>query len=442
MQEDLRMFLDRLERADLLQRVTKEVDPRFELSAVAKKVERLGKAMIFEKVKGYDLSVATNVFGSRAMLAMIFDTEPENAVREFMRRSEQRVEPVRVADAPCKEVVKLGDDANLDELPLVTHCEKDAAPYVTAGIIVTKDPETGRRNVSINRMMYKNAHTLACRMMPPQHLGLIQAKAEANGQPLEIAVAIGNHPMENLVASTTLAFGDDEFALAGALRQHPLEVVRCETVDLEVPATSEIVIEGDIVPNLREAEGPFGDLWQFYVPVMDNHVFRVRAITHRKNPVWQTIQASSLEDVHLLALSREAKVMRAVEATGARIRAVSLVPVISSVAISIEKQFEGEPKNVAAAAFGAYSWLKYAVVVDHDVDVFDISDVWWAMATRSNVETGLLQMNNALGFPRDPFGIHRGKLGIDATAPLNEWQEFERKRVPGVDTLSLQDYLA
>jgi 2,5-furandicarboxylate decarboxylase 1 len=442
MQEDLRMFLDKLERADLLQRVTKEVDPRFELSAVAKKVERLGKAMLFETVKGHDLPVATNVFGSRAMLAMIFGTEPENVVREFMRRSEQRLEPVRVADAPCKEVVKLGDDANIDDLPLVTHCEKDAAPYVTAGIIVTKDPETGRRNVSINRMMYKNAHTLACRMMPPQHLGLIQAKAEAKGQPLEIAVVIGNHPIENLVASTTLAFGDDEFELAGALRQHPLEVVRCETVDLEVPATSEIVIEGDIVPNLREPEGPFGDLWQFYVPLMDNHVFRVRAITHRNNPIWQTIQASSLEDVHLLALSREAKVMRAVEATGARIRAVSLVPVISSVVISIEKQFEGEPKNVAAAAFGAYSWLKYAVVVDHDVDVFDINDVWWAMATRSNVQTGLLQMNHALGFPRDPYGIHHGKLGIDATAPLNEWHEFERKRVPGADTLSLQDYLA
>ena len=118
--------------------------------------------------------------------------------------------------------------------------------------------------------------------------------------------------------------------------------------------------------------------------------------------MWQTIQASSLEDVHLLALSREAKVMRAVEATGAKIKAVSLVPVISSVVISIEKQYDGEPKNVVAAAFGAYSWLKYGVVVDHDVDVFDINDVWWAMATRSNVQTGLLQMNERPGLPARP----------------------------------------
>jgi 2,5-furandicarboxylate decarboxylase 1 len=143
----------------------------------------------------------------------------------------------------------------------------------------------------------------------------------------------------------------------------------------------------------------------------------------------------------LLALSREAKVMRAVEQSGAKIKAVSLVPTIMSAVVSIEKQFEGEPKNVAAAAFGAYSWLKYCVVVDHDVDVFDINDVWWAMATRSDVGKGLLQMQGALGFPRDLFQIHQSKLGIDATAPLDQWQEFERKRIPGFETMNLQDYL-
>ena len=441
MQEDLRGFIEKLEKADLLQRIPREVDPRFELPAVAKKVERLGKALVFEKVKGSDLPVVTNVFGSRTMLAMIFDTTPEDVVREFMKRSEARIAPVIVGEGPCKEVIKLGDEANIDELPLVTHCEKDAGPYVTAGIIVAKDPETGRRNVSTNRMMYKGPHTLACRMMPPQHLGIIQGKAEAKGMPLEIAVCVGNHPLENLVAATTLAYGDDEFALAGALRRHPLELVKCETVDLEVPATSEVVLEGEILANVREPEGPFGDLMQYYVPIMDNHVFRLKAITHRKDPWWQTIQASSLEDVHLLALSREAKLMRAVEQSGAKVKAVSLVPTIMSAAISIEKQFEGEPKNVAAAAFGAYSWLKYCVVVDHDVDVFDINDVWWAMATRSDVGKGLLQIEGALGFPRDLFQIHQSKLGIDATAPLNQWQEFERKRVPGTDTLNLQDYL-
>lgn len=179
---------------------------------------------------------------------------------------------------------------------------------------------------------------------------------------------------------------------------------------------------------------------QYYTPVMANHVFEVKAITHRKDAIYQTIQASSLEDVHLLALSREAKVYEAVSRV-ADIRAVCLVPTILSCMISIKKRFEGEPKNVAAAAFGAYSWLKYCVVVDQDVDVFDVNDVWWAMATRSRPETGLLLMEKALGFPRDPLNIHQSKLGIDATAPLNHWEEFERKVTPGTESIRLEDYL-
>jgi len=131
----------------------------------------------------------------------------------------------------------------------------------------------------------------------------------------------------------------------------------------------------------------------------------------------------TLTDTHLLALSREAKVYEAVSRV-AEVQAVCLVPTILNCMISIKKRFEGEPKNVAAAAFGAYSWLKYCVVVDHDVNVFDVNDVWWAMATRSRPDTGLFLMEEALGFPRDPFHIHQSKLGIDATAPIDKWEEF------------------
>jgi 2,5-furandicarboxylate decarboxylase 1 len=209
---------------------------------------------------------------------------------------------------------------------------------------------------------------------------------------------------------------------------------------LEVPAFSEIVLEGEVAAGVREEEGPFGDFMQYYVPVMQNHVFTVTAITHRSNPIYQTIQAGSLEDTHILALSRESEIYEAVS-KAADVQAVCLAPTILSCMISIHKHFEGEPKNVAAAAFGAYKWLKYCVVVDHDVDVFDVNDVWWAMATRSRPGTGLFIMDNALGFPRDPFHIHQSKLGIDATAPLDQWQEFQRKTVPGNGAIRLEDYL-
>jgi UbiD family decarboxylase len=439
MQRDMRFCLELFKSNDRLLTVKREVDPRFELPGVMKAAEKLGKAILFEKVKRSTFRVINNVFGSREMLALLFETKPERVVNEWIDRLRTNVEPKMVSSGPVKEVIKKGSDVNLDEFPIVTHCGKDAGPFITAGIVVAKDPETGQRNVSINRMQYKGRTKLGIRMMPPQHLGVIQEKAEKKGKDLEIAVAIGNHPFETLVAATTVTYGTDEFSLSSALRKEPLELVKCETVDLEVPASAEIVLEGIVKAGVREEEGPFGDFMQYYVPVMKNHVFEVKAITHRKDAIYQTIQASSLEDVHLLALSREAKVYETVSKV-ADVQAVCLVPTIMSCMISIKKRFEGEPKNVAAAAFGVYSWLKYCVVVDHDVNVFDVNDVWWAMATRSRPETGLLLIERALGFPRDPFNIHQSKLGIDATAPLNQWEEFERKAVPGADTLRIEDY--
>jgi UbiD family decarboxylase len=440
MQKDMRFCLELFKSADRLLTVKREVNPKFELPAVMKAAEKLGKAILFEKAKGSRYRVINNLFGSREMLALLFETKPERVINVWIDRVRHPIEPTVISTGPVKAVIKKGSDVDLTELPIVTHCSKDVGPYITAGIVVGKDPETGKRNVSVNRMQYKGKAKLGIRMMPPQHLGLIHEKSEKKGKDLEIAVAIGNHPFETLVAATSVAYSIDEFSLSSALRQEPLKLVRCETVDLEVPATAEIVLEGVVRAGIREDEGPYGDFMQYYIPVMKNHVFEVKALTHRKDAIYQTIQASSLEDTHLLALSREANVYEAVSKV-ADVQAVCLVPTILSCMISIKKRFEGEPKNVAAAAFGIYSWLKYCVVVDHDVNVFDVNDIWWALATRSRPETGLLLMENALGFPRDPFNIHQSKLGIDATAPLNKWEEFERKVVPGAGTVRIEEYL-
>jgi 2,5-furandicarboxylate decarboxylase 1 len=439
MQKDLRSYLEILKSADLLLTIKREADPRFEVAALMKEAEKAGRAALFENVKP-GLPLVNNLLGSRGMLALLFGTTPERVVPEWIRRVKTPLAPSLVSSGPVKEVIKKGSEVNLEEIPIVIHSGKDAGPFITAGIVVAKDPNTGLRNVSINRMQYKGKNKLGIRMMPPQHLGLIHQECEKNGKPLEIAAAIGNHPFEMLAAATTLEYGLDEFSIAGALRTEPLQLVKCETVDLEVPASAEIILEGEVLVGVREEEGPFGDFMQYYVPVMENHVFQVKAVTHRRKPIYQTIQAGSLEDIHLLALSREAKVYEAV-CKVADVQAVCLVPTILGCTISIKKRFEGEPKNVAAAAFGAYSWLKYCVVVDHDVNVFDMNDVWWAMATRSRPDQGLLLIHHALGFPRDPFKIHQSKLGIDATAPLNQWQEFERKVVPGSAPIRLEDYL-
>ena len=440
MQKDIRFCLEVLRSNNRLVTIKKAVDPEFEVPAVMQAAEREKKAVLFEDVKRPGFKLTNNLFGSREALALFFETKPDLVVNEWIERLKHTIEPEVIPSGPVKEVIKKRPDVRLDSLPIVTHCGKDAGPFITAGIIVARDPDTGIRNVSINRMQYKGKDKLGIRMMSPQHLGLIHEKYEKRGKPTEIAVAIGNHPFDILAAATSLDYGVDEFSIASSLRMEPLKLVKCETVDLEVPATAEVVLEGEVLCGVREPEGPFGDFMQNYVPRSENHVCMVKAITCRKDPIYQTIQASSLEDTHILAISREAKVYEAVSKV-ADIRAVSLVPSILGGVIAIKKRFEGEPKIVASAAFGSYPWLKYCVVVDHDVNVFDMNDVWWAMATRSRPDTGILAIQNVLGFPRDPFRIHQSKLGIDATAPLNQWEEFERKSVPWPQPVRLEDYL-
>lgn len=330
---------------------------------------------------------------------------------------------------------------DIRQLPLVVHSEKDAGPYITAGLVTARDPHTGDRNVSFNRMMLRAPNELGVRMMPPQHLGQIYERMAAREEPLEVAVVLGNHPLELIAGATSIPYGEDEFALAGALRGEPLELVKCRTVDLEVPAHAEIIIEGKVLPNVAEPEGPFGDFMQFYVPVMENRVMQVTAITHRHDAIYQTMHAGVAEDTTLLAISREADLYEAVTATGADVREVSLLPTILAGAISIRKRFEGEPKLVLSAAFGRYRWLKFCVVVDEDVDVLDVDDVWWAIATRSRLGQGVLHIQDTAGFPRDPYGLHTAKLGIDATIPLDTWKEHERKQPPGHGDVSLDDFI-
>ncbi len=440
MQQDLRSCLESFQRGGCLLTVDREVDPRFELPGVMRAAERSGRAILFNNVKGSKLRVVNNVAGSRDMLALLFETTSDNLPRAWIERVRTPTNPDLIPWGPVKEVVRTGSEVNLSELPIVTHSGKDAGPYITAGIVVAKDPDTGGRNVSVNRIQYRGNSRLGIGLMAPQHLGIIYDKCEKRGSPLEIAVAIGNHPFEILAAATSVDYGIDEFTLSSALRREPLQLVKCETVDLEVPATAEIVLEGEVLPVTREPEGPFGDFLEHYIPAGDRHVFHVRALTRREDAIYQTIQAGSPEDVLILALSREAQVCDAVSKI-ADVQSVCLTPTILSCMISIRKRFEGEAKNVIAAAFGAYSWLKYCVVVDHDVDVFDTDDIWWAMATRCCPATGLLRIDNALGFPGDPFSLHQSKLGIDATSPLNRWDEFERKIVPGSERIRLEDYL-
>jgi len=439
---DLRSYLDTLDSADLLLHVEKEVDPKFELSAVVKAAEKQDKAIIFHKVKGSKFEVVANVVVSRKMFSLLLNTSEADTVPEYIKRAENPIKPKIVSTGPVKDHILTGAKADASILPIVTHAIGDIAPFITAGMAIAKDPETGYTNMSFNRMQYKEHDKFGIRMMAPQHRGVIHGKAEKMGKNLEVAIAIGAHPFEMIAASSTLPFGVDHFELAGALAGSPVELVKCETIDVNVPANAEIILEGEVLANVREEEGPYGDVFQFYIPQSKNHVFRLKAITHRSGALYHTIQAGTKEDIHLLALSREAHIYRALNYAGYQVKTVSNAPSLLGCVVSIKKRFEGEPKNAAMCALGAHSWLKYCVVVDEDVNPFDMNDIWWAMVTRGRPDKGIFIVPEARGFPRDLHHIHQSKIGIDATAPLEATEEKTRKYIPEEENVELSKYVS
>jgi 2,5-furandicarboxylate decarboxylase 1 len=433
--------MKQLESQGLLLHVDREVDPKFELSAVVRAAEKEDKAIQFHKVRGSSFPVVANLTVSRKMLALALETSESKTVEEYVTRADHPIKSKLVSTGRCKENILLGEEAHSEILPIVTHAEGDVAPFITAGMVTARDPETGYSNISFNRMQLKGSQKFGVRMMAPQHLGIIHGKAEKMGRNLEVAVVIGAHPLVMIAASTTLPFGVDHYDLAGALSGEPVELVKCETVDVSVPASAEIVLEGEVLANVREEEGPYGDVFQLYIPEMKNHVFHLKAITHRNNAIYHTIQAGTKEDIHLLALSREAKLYRALTSAGYVVTGISVTPSLLSGVIAIKKRSEGEAKNAAMCAFGAYSWLKYCIVVDEDVDVYDLNDVWWAMVTRSRPDRGVFIVPEAQGFPRDLHHLHQSKIGIDATTPLEANEEKLRKYIPGQEKIQLDDYV-
>jgi 2,5-furandicarboxylate decarboxylase 1 len=435
---DLRAFLTELETHGLLLTLEKPVDPVTEVSSLMEELDHRAVAGLFTHVLPEGARVVYNTLGSRLALALALGCSPAQTTRVVRDRSQRRLSPKVVTDPPSQTHVYT-DDADLRRLPLIVHSERDAGPYITAGMVITADPDTGRRNVSFNRMMLAGPREAGIRMMAPQQLGQIHAKAESMGQDLPVAIAVGMHPLDHLAGATSIPMGDDELELAGALREEPLKVTEAVSVPLQVPARAEYILEGYVRSGVREPEGPFGDFLDFYIPVMDNHRFVLTAITHRPEPIWQTMYAGSPEDVLLLGVSREAEILDAVEALGTRVHSVGVGPTIFTATIAISPRYEGEARAVGLAALARYRWLKYCIVTNDDVDTHDFSDVWWAVSMRGSPDK-VSVIPDSGGFPRDPHRLHRSKMIIDATVESVEHPEFERRRRPG-GPLNLDDYL-
>lgn len=432
-----------LERKGELATVSREVDPRYELTAVMRRMQATqNRALRFDRVKGTDMPVATNLFGFRRAIAASLGLDEGELLKRLVALEGQKVPTERVTDAPVQEEVHIGDIDVARDLPQIVYAEHDGGAYITAGVLIAPHPVTGVYNASWNRCQLAGEEKLRVRMMPPQHLGRYHAEAEALGRGLPCAIVIGAPPGLMMSAASKVPYEVDELEVAGAWQQSPLRVVRCKTIPVDVPADAEIVIEGEVLAGVREEEGPFGEFTDAYVPVMRNHVFRVKAITRRRDAIYHAILAGGTEDLNLVGVPIQTEIYKKVSTFVPRIKDIGTPGYVFGCVIAIEKDNEDQPKNALLAAMAAYSWSKVVVVVDADVNPFDAADVLWAIQTRATPETGIYNIPRIPSYTReDVRDIHRGKVGIDATVPMDKRDLFARRRFPGEEGLRLEDYL-
>lgn len=433
---DLRTYLEKLKARGLVATISKEVDRHHEIGSVLATLEAEGKVGLFTNVKDSVFPLVGNTISSMDSVAVALGCEKEEITDFLGAALERPVKPVVVTKAPCQENVITGDDIDLYKIPIPVHAPMDGGPFITGGVTVSKALGGTRQNLSFQRLHIKSKDTSGISINEWRHLKQFYTAAEAEDKPLPIAVVCGADPVIYIGAG--LRYDGDEMDIAGAIRNKPIEVVRCVTSDILVPATAEFVIEGVVLPHVREPEGPLGEFTGHYSEPWDSPVFKVTAITHRNNPIYQTINGASFEHVNLgNVLPREPLLKKFTKYVSSGVIDVHIPPYGCGflAVIRLKKVNPGEPKNVALAAMMTYVNIKNVIVVDEDVDIYNPADVMWAVSNRVIPEKDIFYVPNAQGHEFDPGSDKRGvqtKMGIDATLD-RENRFLERVRYPKVD---------
>jgi 2,5-furandicarboxylate decarboxylase 1 len=443
-------------------RIDKPVDPAaFEVTAILQQLEDAGRfpMAIFEQPRNLlgevsKFPMVTNVFANRERCALALGMGAADAKfplsLEYGRRQQERIAPTVIArgDAPVKEVIKLGSDADLRQFPIVRHHHMDPAPYLDMTPIM-KDPDSGAYNAAYLRMMYKGPTKLGLHMSP-RHNWQITRKHEERGLPTPVVIVVGAHPAFYLGTLNVAPFGDDDYEVIGAVAGESLRLVESETWgdQMMVPADAEIIIEGEIPPNVREVEGPFGEFPGTYGPQRLRWVIDVKAITHRSDAIYQDVFVGHPDDWIQGGLPKEARIYHRIKGVVPSVKAVHL-PVSGvcrlHVNIAIDKKVDGESKQAAFIALGEVDMIKHVFVVDADVDPFDDRQVLWAIATRVQADQDVDWIKNVKGNTLDPSQtdpIMTTKMIIDATKPVQR-PFADRICVPqeAIDRVPMADYV-
>ena len=446
--KSFRDFLADLDGAGELLHLGKPADPRAFSSLIAQSQQ----AVMFDAVKGYpEWRVAGGLVSTRKRLAIAMGSTENEVAMRFEQGLRQPVEAIMVNDAPCQEMVLEGDAVDLTEIPYPLMHRLDGGPYISATCVVSRDPEFGR-NVGSYRLMYRTPTETGIDLVSPSDMRFYYQRQIDRGKPLEIAVAVGVHPYEMLAASYKAPINMDEFAIAGGLHGAPVELVKCRTVDLEVPADAEFVLEGELLPIGWSAdEGPFGEFSQISGDVKWNPIFRVKCITRRRDPIFYLLQMP-WENDWLCAPVVEAAGLQALR--NASVQPVAIRAPVGSCGywtlIASIKKRPGEGKN-ALLALLSVAEVKLAIVTDEDINIHDPDQLDWAMTFRVQADNDVIIVSGARGKHVDPsiraWEMGKGglpttaKLGIDATIPEGIPRKFyKRLEYYRFDGMKLEDY--
>ncbi|MGG1599730.1 UbiD family decarboxylase [Paenibacillus naphthalenovorans] len=419
-EQDMRSALRKLEKSGRLTTVQGAVHPKFELAAVL--AQSPGRnAVMFNRVEGYETRVVGNLV-DRTNFSVSCGIEPtlEASLQHISRGIEHPVPAALIHDAPCREVVITDKIDIMSIMPVATFFEREAGPYITASVIAAKDPETGKRNVSMNRLLVLGPDKLMIGMSPSHHLYQLMIKAEKLGKPLEISAAIGNHPAVLVAANAYVDLGFDEFEIAGGMFGEPFELSPGVTVNVEAPAGAEFVIEAEFVPGEQYEEGPVSEFHGMYVDYGKSPVLRVKAVTHRKDAIYQTILPGKYHEHFLIgAMAIETTVLHHVRRAVPRAKAAYITEGGMGrchAVISIAEPRPGEGQKAMFAAFAHCNLVKQVIVVDDDIPIDDPIAVEWAIAARMRAERDMIVIPG-VRTDRAEALVHHGtvaKVGIFA----------------------------
>jgi len=441
-----REVLERLDREGALRRLSKEIDARH-LSALVVQADR---PVLFERVRGFDMRVAGGLFWNRKRFATALGWPESELGTRFAAGARAMIEPQIVQNAAAQEIVRRGRDVDLTELPIPLLAEKDGGPYISAGVVIAR----GDRglNAGCYRLMYRSRDETGIDLVTVSDLRRLYESRLARNEALPISVSVGVHPIEILSAAYKAPPGVSEMAIAGGLHGAPVPLVRGQTVDVPAIADAEIVLEGELLPiGWTEDEGPFGEFAGMYGDLKSNPVFKVTAITHRRDPVFQLLQMP-WENAWLGAAATEAQVWNALKTAGVDVVDVAVTEGSAcrwSVIASIRKR-AGGGKN-ALMAILALPDTKHAIVVDEGIDIHDPTQVEWARTFCVQADKDVIVIEGAQAKHVDPsvrpWELAKGqlpmtaKMGIDATIPEGiPPVYYERIRHVWVDDVKLEDY--